>query len=81
MATEKAVRDAKAFAAAYKPSEDDHPDLESRVVMFRRAVEGGSPRVIAAHARTLVRFVGHLGLKIPKQQAAKKTAAKKASGS
>lgn len=65
MSTERDVRDAKAFAAAYEPSEDDHPDLESRVVMYRRAVEGGDKRVVAVHARTLMRFAGHLGLDVP----------------
>lgn len=72
------VRDAKAFAAKYRPAEGDHPDLESRVVMFRRAVKKGRERTIAVHARTLVRFVRQLGMEIPKP--AKKAAAKKAAG-
>lgn len=79
MATEKDIAGAERFAASYKPGDDDHPDLESRVVMYRRAVEGGDKRVIAVHARTLVRFVGHVGLDIP--AAKKKAAAKKTTGS
>lgn len=73
MSADRYARDAKAFAAAYKPSEDDPQDLESRVVMYRRAVKGGRERTIAVHARTLVQFVDQLGLKIPKAPA-KKTA-------
>lgn len=79
MSAQTDIRDAKAFAAAYKPSEDDHPDLQSRVVMFRRAVESekGTKRTTAqaVHARTLMQFVRSLGLEEPKP--AKKTAAKK----
>ena len=79
--TETVKRDAKAFAAAYKPSEDDHPDLESRVVMYRRAADPktGSKHAEAVHARTLMRVVKHLGLDVPKP--AKKAAAKKAASS
>lgn len=64
-ATERLLRNAKAFADAYAPGDDDHVDLESRVVMYRRAVESGSKRAVAVHARTLMRFVGHLGLDVP----------------
>lgn len=80
MAVEKNIAEAKRFAQAYRPSEDDHPDLQSRVVMFRRAVEDGDKRKVAVHARTLVRFVRNVGLEIPKAPA-KKTAAKKSTGS
>lgn len=69
----KSVDEAKRFAKAYKPSEDDHPDLESRVVMFNRAVEAKDDRAVQAHARTLTQFVGLLGLEVPKP-AAKKAA-------
>jgi hypothetical protein len=62
----KSVDSAKAFAKAYKPSEDDHPDLQSRVVLFDRAVAGKNDREIQAHARTLVRFLQHLDIEIPK---------------
>lgn len=65
MTTIRDLRDAEAFAAAYEPSEDDHPDLESRVVMYRRAAASGSKPAEAVHARTLMRFVGHLGLDMP----------------
>lgn len=57
---EKMIEDVKRFAKSYRPQDDDHPDLESRVVMFKRAVESGSKRTIAAHARTLHRFLGHV---------------------
>lgn len=65
---------AKRFAAAYRPSDSDHPDLSSRVVMYQRAVEDGDKRKVAAHARTLVRFIGHLGLDVPKARPARKSA-------
>lgn len=65
MSAQTDLRAAKAYAAAYEPAEGDHPDLESRVVMFRRAVENDHTRVQAVHARTLMRFVGHLGLDVP----------------
>lgn len=73
---------AKRFADAYTPSDGDHPDLASRVVMYRRAADPktGSKRAEAVHARTLMRFVGQLGLKVPKAPA-KKTAAKKTASS
>lgn len=81
MGSSSDVRDAKAFAAKYRPSDDDHPDLASRVKMFRRAVDSKRERVIAVHARTLVRFVRQLGLEIPKPPAKKAPAAKKTTGS
>lgn len=80
----KAVDSAKAFAEKFKPSEGDHPDLHSRVVMFRRAVEGKDDRHIQAHARSLVRFLAQVGVDIPKpakKAAAKKSTAKKAASS
>jgi hypothetical protein len=84
MSAQTDLRDAKAFADAYKPSESDHPDMHSRVVMFRRAVESekGTKRTTrqAAHARALVRFVRQTGGTIPKAPAAKKSAAKKPGG-
>lgn len=84
MSAQTDIAAAKRFAAAYKPSEDDHPDLASRVAMFKRAVadERGTKRTRAqaVHARTLVRFLGHVGVKIPAAPA-KKAAAKKTAGS
>lgn len=65
MATENLMRDAAAFADGYAPDPSDHPDLESRVVMYRRAVESGDRRAVAVHSRTLMRFVGHLGIGVP----------------
>lgn len=58
---ERVMREAASFAKGYKPAEGDHPDLESRVTMYRRAVKGGDKRVVAAHARTLVRFARNVG--------------------
>lgn len=63
--TERTLKDAEAFAAGYAPDPSDHPDLSSRVAMYRRAVESGSTRAVAVHARTLMRFVGHLGVGTP----------------
>lgn len=75
MSAQTEIADAKRFAAAYKPSDSDHPDLESRVVMFRRAVasEKGTGRTVgsAVHARTLLRHLRQTGVEIPK--AAKKS--------
>jgi hypothetical protein len=62
---ENTTRDAASFAAGYSPAAGDHPDLESRVVMYRRAVDSGDRRAEAVHARTLMRFVGHLGIAEP----------------
>lgn len=62
---ENTTRDAASFAAGYSPAAGDHPDLESRVVMYRRAVDSGDRRAEAVHARTLMRFVGHLGIGTP----------------
>lgn len=76
--TERLVADAKRFAESYTPSDEDHPDLHSRVVMFRRAIDQGDKRAVAIHAKTLTRFLGHVGVEIPK---AKKAPAKKAAGS
>lgn len=79
MSVQTDIDAAKRFASAYKPSEDDHPDLSSRVAMFERAVDSekgtGRTRVQAVHARTLVRFLGHIGETVPKATPAKKAAA------
>lgn len=53
------VKAADKFASSYAPAEGDHGDLESRVVMYRRAVKSGDKRKIAIHARTLMRFVSN----------------------
>ena len=58
---EAMLRDAAAFAKSYTPQDGEHPDLESRVAMYRRAVKSGDKRRTAAHARTLVRFARNVG--------------------
>lgn len=59
----KAVDAVQAFADSYEPDPAvDHPDLHSRVVMFRRAVEGGDDRHVQAHARSMVRFMEQVGI-------------------
>lgn len=60
MSTVSDVKAAEKFAASYTAEDGDHPDLESRVVMYRRAVKEGDKRKVAIHARTLMRFVANV---------------------
>lgn len=61
MGTVSDVKAAEKFSASYQASDDQHPDLASRVAMYRRAVKDGDKRKVAIHARTLMRFARNTG--------------------
>jgi hypothetical protein len=76
MSAQSDLAAAKRYAASHRSS--GNVDLDSRVVMFQRAMskEHGSERAANAHARSLVRHLRQTGVEIPKAPA-KKAAAKK----